>query len=93
MKWKFEKEFREAHPETIGETDSHYDLDNYKDWLEQQLVSKNDLLQRVNHSTIEKPSRYRLFLYGWEIKFTRKNPHNCNHRFRKQNIKWQPIFE
>jgi len=47
MKWKFEKEFREAHPETISETDKEFDLYNYKDWLEQQLVNKNDLLQRV----------------------------------------------
>ena len=51
MDWKFEKEFREAHPETIGETDKHFDLDNYKDWLEQQLVNKNDLLQRVSQQS------------------------------------------
>ena len=37
MKWKFEKEFRLDKPETIGETDRHFDLDNYKDWLELQL--------------------------------------------------------
>lgn len=35
--WKYEKEFREAHPETIGEKDGYFDLDNYKDWLEEQL--------------------------------------------------------
>ena len=38
MKWKFEKEFRLDKPETIGETDRHFDLDNYKDWLEYQLA-------------------------------------------------------
>jgi len=38
MKWKFEKEFRADHPETIGETDREFDIDNYKDWLEQKLV-------------------------------------------------------
>lgn len=38
MKWKFEKEFRADHPETIGETDKEFDLDNYKDWLEQKLA-------------------------------------------------------
>jgi len=27
MKWKFEKEFRLDKPETIGETDRHFDLD------------------------------------------------------------------
>ena len=38
MKWKFEKEFRLDKPETIGETDRRFDLDNYKDWLEFQLA-------------------------------------------------------
>lgn len=37
--YKFEKEFRKEMPQTIGETDSHFDLDNYKDWLEQKLIS------------------------------------------------------
>lgn len=31
---KYEKEFREAHPETIGETNKVFDLCNYVDWLE-----------------------------------------------------------
>jgi len=35
--WKYEKEFREAHPETIGEKDGYFDLDNYKDFLEDKL--------------------------------------------------------
>ena len=35
--WKFEQEFRLDKPETVGETDKHFDLDNYKDWLEEQL--------------------------------------------------------
>lgn len=35
---QFEQEFRLDHPETIGETDTHFDLDNYKDWLEKQLA-------------------------------------------------------
>ena len=34
---KYEKEFREAYPETIGETDKAFDLSNYTDWLEKQL--------------------------------------------------------
>lgn len=38
MKWKFEEEFRLDKPETIGETDRYFDLDNYKDWLEFQLA-------------------------------------------------------
>lgn len=31
---KYEKEFRKAHPETIGETDREFDLLNYTEWLE-----------------------------------------------------------
>jgi len=38
MKWKFEEEFRLDKPETIRETDRHFDLYNYKDWLEFQLA-------------------------------------------------------
>lgn len=38
MRYTFEEEFRLDHPETVGETDRHYDLDNYKDWLEAQLI-------------------------------------------------------
>jgi len=36
--WKYEQEFRIDKPETVGETDKHFDLDNYKDWLEEQLT-------------------------------------------------------
>jgi hypothetical protein len=36
--WKYEQEFRIDKPETIGETEKYFDLDNYKDWLEEQLT-------------------------------------------------------
>lgn len=36
--WKYELEYRIDKPETEGETDKHFDLDNYKDWLEEQLT-------------------------------------------------------
>lgn len=36
-KFKFEKQFRAENPQTVGETDKHFDLDNYKDWLESKL--------------------------------------------------------
>lgn len=47
--WKYEQEFRIDKPETIGEIDRHYDLDNYKDWLEEQLTDcrKQLAIQRV----------------------------------------------
>ena len=35
--WKFEEQFRKDNPQTIGETDKHFDLDNYKDWLEKKV--------------------------------------------------------
>lgn len=38
MRYTFEEEFRIDHPETVSETDRHFDLDNYKDWLEAQLI-------------------------------------------------------
>lgn len=40
MKFKYEKEFRKAHPETIGEKDSIFDLVNYTEWLETIVVQK-----------------------------------------------------
>ena len=47
--YKYEKEFRKENPQTIGETDKHFDLDNYKDWLEEQLTDcrKQLSIQRV----------------------------------------------
>ena len=37
--YKFEEQFRKECPQTIGETDQHFDLDNYRDWLEEKLQS------------------------------------------------------
>jgi hypothetical protein len=47
--WKYEQEFRIDKPETVGEKDKHFDLDNYKDWLEEQLTDcrKQLSIQRV----------------------------------------------
>ena len=42
--WEFEEQFRKEKPETIGETDSHFDLDKYKDWLEKKI--ENDSIVR-----------------------------------------------
>ena len=42
MKFKYEKEFRKAHPETTGEKDSAFDLCNYTEWLE-TIVSRVEL--------------------------------------------------
>jgi len=59
--YKYEKEFREENPQTINETDKHFDLDNYKDWLETKIEKDadycsllvkccNDLLDKVAKS-------------------------------------------
>ena len=37
MMYKYEEQFREENPQTIGETDQQFDLSNYKDWLERKL--------------------------------------------------------
>ena len=59
----------------------------------QNVVTKNCNLHIVSNRTLTpKPSRYKCLLCGRD-KFTRKSPHNCNHGFRKRNIKWQPIFD
>lgn len=34
--YKFEEQFRKDNPQTVGEKDKHFDLDNYKDWLEEK---------------------------------------------------------
>lgn len=46
--FKFEKEFRLENPQTVGETDSHFDLDNYKDWLEDKLEKTVDALSELS---------------------------------------------
>lgn len=43
----FEKQFRRDKPETMGETDSIFDLDNYKDWLEEKLQMTIDTMEEV----------------------------------------------
>lgn len=53
MNFKFNEEFRKDNPQTVGETDSYFDLDNYKDWLEEKLDNSNnfinDLIALRNH--------------------------------------------
>ena len=48
MRYTFEEEFRLDHPETVGETDQYFDLDNYKDWLEAQLLEARKQLALYN---------------------------------------------
>lgn len=47
----FEKQFRREKPETIGETDSVFDLDNYKDWLEEKLSLYVKVMEDVSRAS------------------------------------------
>jgi len=38
MIMKYEQSFRKAHPETVGETDSVFDLVNYTEHLESRIA-------------------------------------------------------
>lgn len=48
---EFKKQFKEAHPETIGETDSHFDKSNYIDWIDKEYAQlqadKAELLEAL----------------------------------------------
>ena len=46
--YQFEKQFRFEKPETIGEEDSVFDLENYKDWLEQKLIQSGVALTELS---------------------------------------------
>ena len=46
--YQFEKQFRLEKPETIGEEDSVFDLENYKDWLEQKLIQSGVALTELS---------------------------------------------
>ncbi len=60
MRYAFEEEFRLDHPETVGETDIQFDLENYKDWLEAQLIEARKQLALSWH--------LRMFQYNRELK-------------------------
>ena len=55
---KYEKEFREAHPETIGETDKQFDQSNYVEWLE--LYVENKLILSLRMYDEERIGRERM---------------------------------
>ncbi|WP_088656031.1 hypothetical protein [Geofilum rhodophaeum] len=46
--YQFEKQFRLENPQTIGEEDSVFDLENYKDWLEQKLIQSGVALTELS---------------------------------------------
>ena len=46
--WKYKEEYKLDKPETIGETDYTFDLDNYREWLEEQLTECRKQLSIAN---------------------------------------------
>lgn len=48
MRYTFEEEFRLDNPEGVGERGSYFYLDNYKDWLEVQLIEARKQLALCN---------------------------------------------
>jgi len=51
---KFEKEFRQRYPETVGETDMDFDNSNYAEFLEEELVKFISSKQVVSGSLPER---------------------------------------
>jgi len=43
----YEKQFREDNPQTVGEQDPIFDLDNYKDWLEEKLEQNLEAIEEI----------------------------------------------
>ena len=56
--YQFEKQFRLEKPETIGEEDSVFDLENYKDWLEQKLIQSGVALTELSFQVKQYASGY-----------------------------------
>lgn len=73
---KFEKQFREAHPETVGETDSRFDLDNYCEFLESLVEEK---LKADNNASAPLPKRIGYVCLACGEKFGTEIPtnHEC----------------
>lgn len=57
--WKFEEQFRKDNPQTIGEADKHFDLDNYKDWLENKLEKLSVVRNDKNGNPIKVGQRFK----------------------------------
>ena len=58
--WKYELEYRIDRPETESETDKHFDLDNYKDWLEEQLTDCRKQLSIQNARNCEQLNTHKV---------------------------------
>jgi len=50
--FKYEEQFRKENPQTIGEIDAIFDLENYKDWLEEKLDDFINYMQEISTGEI-----------------------------------------
>lgn len=51
-KFKFEKQFRTENPQTVGETDSIFDLENYNEWLENKAEELLFEFDKINNAPL-----------------------------------------
>lgn len=70
--WRYEKQFRKENPQTIGETDAIFDLNNYKDWLEERLENYLEVFQDI-FDDVEAFSDISSYGYGNKIENIIKN--------------------
>lgn len=62
--FKYEEQFRKENPQTIGETDVIFDLENYKDWLEEKLDDFINSMQEISTGEIVgQPKNYKDTLF------------------------------
>ena len=92
--WKYKEEYKLDKPETIGETDYTFDLDNYREWLEEQLTECRKQLSIANvvgqseqlcgdlHST---DWNGKCFKCGEQVFVKEKKQHNCQQLMDKRN--------
>lgn len=72
MSFKYEKQFRKENPQTIGEVDAIFDLDNYKDWLEEKIEDCTEIFQDF-FDDIEVFSDIKSHGYGDKVKSILEN--------------------
>lgn len=63
--WKYKEEYKLDKSETIGETDHTFDLENYLEWLEEQLTECRKQLSIANVGSSSIDRKHAEFL--WEL--------------------------
>ena len=64
---KFEKEYREAWPETIGEKDTQFDMLNYSEYLENRLLEIREAQKTpTNKQSLQLPNYKEVWNDAWQ---------------------------